>query len=230
LHLNIPFDDPRIDELFRMRRSPQSFEYVKALMGFGDEDDELFSTFLTEERPAVAPAYDGDAPRVRYFGHACVLMETRNVSVLTDPLLSYRFEGQSPRLTYDDLPEVIDYVLITHSHSDHILLEPLLQLRHKIRNIVVPRSGGGSLEDPSLKLLLENVGFDNVIEIDEMQSVPVAGGEILGLPFLGEHADLNIRSKMAYLVRLGGASTSGYTRSRATWTRCSSGWSARGRP
>jgi L-ascorbate metabolism protein UlaG (beta-lactamase superfamily) len=206
VHLRVPFDDPRIDELFRMREAPQSFEYVKALMGFGDEEDELFKTFLTEEKPATAPACGGDEPRVRYFGHACVLMETKGVSILTDPLLSYKFEGQSPRLTYADLPEVIDYVLITHSHSDHILLEPLLQLRHKIRIIVVPRSGGGSLEDPSLKLLLENVGFENVIEIDEMQSIPVAGGSITGLPFLGEHADLNIRSKTAYLVRLGGGS------------------------
>ena len=35
-----------------------------------------------------------------------------------------------------------------------------------------------------------------------MESIEVEGGFIMGLPFLGEHADLNIRTKIAYLVSL----------------------------
>jgi hypothetical protein len=51
-------------------------------------------------------------------------------------------------------------------------------------------------------LILQHVGFPQVREIDEMETIPVEGGGITGLPFLGEHADLNIRTKIAYLISL----------------------------
>lgn len=47
-----------------------------------------------------------------------------------------------------------------------------------------------------------NLGFKQVIELDEIETIDVEGGMITGLPFLGEHADLKIRSKIAYLVNL----------------------------
>jgi L-ascorbate metabolism protein UlaG (beta-lactamase superfamily) len=120
--------------------------------------------------------------------------------------VSYNYPSETPRYTFADLPPEIDYVLLTHAHSDHVVFETLLQLRHKIKNVVVPRKRGGGLEDPSLKLILQHTGFRSVIELDAMESLPVPGGEITGLPFLGEHGDLNISSKIAYRVALGGKS------------------------
>src|SRR5262249_52303050 len=102
-----------------------------------------------------------------------------------------------------DLPDTIDYVLITHNHQDHILFETLLQLRHKIRQIVVPRNGGGALHDPSVKLMLEAVGFRSVLELGDMEQIAIPGGSITGLPFFGEHCDLTVRTKIMYLVKLG---------------------------
>jgi L-ascorbate metabolism protein UlaG (beta-lactamase superfamily) len=131
-------------------------------------------------------------------------VESGGVSILSDPVLSYTYESQISRYTYEDLPDYIDYVVITHHHSDHILLETLLQLRHRIGTIIVPRSSGGALQDPSIELILENIGFRNVLSIGEMQRVPITDGYIQGIPFLGEHADLDVRSKLAYLVTLGG--------------------------
>jgi diiron non-heme beta-hydroxylase-like protein len=93
--------------------------------------------------------------RVHYFGHACVLLESRQASVLTD-------------------------------------------------TVVVPRCNGGQLADPSLKLLLRAAGFRRVVEIDELETIEVPGGSITGLPFFGEHGDLDIRSKIAHLVQLEG--------------------------
>lgn len=84
------------------------------------------------------------------------------------------------------------------------MYETLLQLRHKIKEIIVPKNGGGGLADPSLKLALRYTGFKNVRELDEMETLEVAGGSITGLPFLGEHADLDIRTKLAYVVELRG--------------------------
>lgn len=84
------------------------------------------------------------------------------------------------------------------------MFETLLQLRHKTRNVIVPKNNGGTLADPSLKMVLRNIGFTRVTEIDEMETIEVEGGSITGLPFLGEHADLNIRTKIAYLIELQG--------------------------
>lgn len=206
LHLRIPFNHEGIDELFRMRSVPQQLGYIKEVLQFDSANDELFNSFLAAEKPANSPRYDGDQVRIRYFGHACVLMETRNVSVMTDPLISYSHPSELFRYTYLDIPETIDYVVITHSHADHLMFESLLQLRHKIKTVVVPKNGGGFLQDPSLKLMLRSVGFKNVIEIDEMETIEVPDGGITAVPFLGEHADLNIRTKSAHLIRLLGKS------------------------
>ncbi|HVF42747.1 MAG TPA: MBL fold metallo-hydrolase [Pyrinomonadaceae bacterium] len=204
LHLDLPFDHEGLRELFKMKQSPREYGWIKDALGVGDADDALFKSFFTGDAPPPAPRYDGDGVRVRYFGHACVLIETRETSVLCDPVISYQFEGAGDRYTMADLPETIDYVLITHGHQDHCLFEPLLQLRHRIRNIVVPKNSSGFLADPSLRLVLRQIGFGQVMEMEEMEAVEVDGGHITALPFLGEHADLNIRTKSAYLISLKG--------------------------
>ena len=206
LQLRLPFSSAQLDELFKMKDAPQTLGYAEELLGIGPDGHETFSTFFTDEAPPPPPKYDGDGVRVRYYGHACVLIETRDVTILTDPVISYKYDGGIPRYTFADLPESIDYVLITHNHQDHCMFETLLQLRHRVRNIIVPKNNGGGLADPSLKLILQQIGFRGVREVDEMESVECEGGQITGLPFLGEHADLNIRTKLAYLVSLHGRS------------------------
>src|ERR1700737_2287250 len=203
LHLQIPFASTRLDSLFRRKYEPPSESAISDTLGLDGQDQAQFRSLLTTEQPRPYTGYDGDGARWRYFGHACILLETRGVNVLLDPVLSYTYESDISRYTYEDLPDVIDYVLITHNHQDHILFETLLQLRHRIRHIVVPRNCGGALQDPSLKLLLQQCGFRNVIEIAEMEEIPFEDGSITALPFLGEHGDLNVLSKSAYLLRMG---------------------------
>ncbi|MEW6730838.1 MAG: MBL fold metallo-hydrolase [Acidobacteriota bacterium] len=205
LHLTIPFKHSGIDELFQMRQRPQSFGHISEVLGIKPEG-EFFRCFFTEDEPEPCHGFAGDGVRVRYFGHACVLIETKDVSVLVDPVICYGNDGTYSCYTYADLPETIDYVLITHNHQDHCMFESLLQLRHKVRTVVLPKNNGGGLADPSLKLLFQILGFSDVREIDEMEEIKIKDGTITGLPFLGEHADLNIRTKIAYWISLKGRS------------------------
>lgn len=205
LHLELQFADKAIDDLFRMKEEPQTISYIAERIKLAPEQWDLFKTFLTETPPPKkSERYKGDGVRVRYYGHACILLETSKVSILTDPVLSYSYDNGIDRYTFHDLPEQIDYVLITHAHQDHVMFETLLQLRHKIKTVVMPRSRGGCLEDPSLKMVFQNIGFDNIVEIDEMEAIKIEGGSITGLPFMGEHCDLNIGTKSAHLVELEG--------------------------
>jgi len=203
VQLRLPFTDPRLDRLFQLKTRPQSWSAVRGLFEVPPDDEALFRSFFTTEAPPRYHPYRGTGIRWRYFGHACILLETAGLNLLFDPVLSYTYESDISRFTYADLPETIDYVFITHNHQDHILMETLLQLRHKIKTIVVPRNGYGMLQDPSLKLLFEQIGFDHVLELSECQSLPLPGGEVFACPFFGEHADLAVGTKLAYLVRLG---------------------------
>jgi L-ascorbate metabolism protein UlaG (beta-lactamase superfamily) len=206
LHLKLPFSHPAIDTLARMTRSPARLSDVVESLCLDREEQTVFQGFVDEEPPPPYGRYTQAGVRWRYFGHACILLETASAAILVDPVLSYTYESAVSRYTYLDLPEFIDFVLITHNHQDHILFETLLQIRHKVGTIVVPRNGGGALQDPSLKLMLEQCGFKNVIELGEMQQLEFEDGALMGIPFFGEHGDLAIHTKLAYLVRLGNRS------------------------
>ncbi|OXG09143.1 L-ascorbate metabolism protein UlaG (beta-lactamase superfamily) [Flavobacterium araucananum] len=203
IHLDLEFKNGLIDELFKMKRVPGDAKSILKKLGIKPEQEGLFESFFTTEAPKKYQKYEGDGIRTRYFGHACVLVETKDISILVDPVISYDgYETDVNRYTINDLPEQIDYVLITHNHQDHILLETLLQLRHSIKNIIVPSSGKGDLQDPNLKLMFNAIGFNNVIELNDMESIQLDKCEITGIPFLGEHSDIDIRSKLCYHVSL----------------------------
>jgi L-ascorbate metabolism protein UlaG (beta-lactamase superfamily) len=200
LRLDIRFRDRRIDELFTMTDCPRPFGQIARLLEIPEHRRELFASFFTRETPEAYKRYAGNGVLTRYFGHACVLVETRDMAILVDPVISYGYESDISRFTFADLPETIDYVFFTHNHQDHILFETLLRLRRKIKNIVVPRSNGGGMQDPSLKLMFQHIGFERIIELGDMDRMELKDCVITGLPFLGEHADLDIRSKLCHMV------------------------------
>lgn len=203
LHLPVPFSHEGIDALSRMKRNPGSVDEIAAALGVDLEDRKLFDTFFTEQEHPEYKRYEGEKARMRYFGHACILIETKDVSVLIDPVVSYYgYESNVSHFSDIDLPDEIDYVLITHNHQDHILLETLLPLRHKIKNIIVPVTTSGALQDPNLKLMFKNIGFHNVMEIDEMEEIKFKNLAITAVPFTGEHSDLNVRAKACFHVAI----------------------------
>lgn len=206
LHLEIPFSSILWDQLFKMRCTPGLYEDIKNKLNIPIAKEPLFTSFFTEQPPISSNKPSMHQIRIRYLGHACVLIETEKISILCDPLLSYSSEKDLNRYTFSDLPNTIDYILITHNHQDHCMLESLLQLRYKTKIIIVPKNSSGELADPSLKLLLKKLGFNDVREIDVMETLEFNGGFIQGLPFLGEHGDLNILTKTAYNINIEGYS------------------------
>lgn len=202
--LDLRFADRRLDDLYRTRIQPVPLDSLREMFSgaVGPSNDAFDALFEPASEPAP-PRERVDGVRLRYFGHACVLVETGRAAVLVDPMLPAR-PSDDGRFGWPELPTRIDACLITHGHPDHFVFEALLALRHRIDTIVVPRNATGSLEDPSLKLALRELGFTSIVELDEYEALPIPGGEVHSVPFLGEHADLRIRSKCCYLVGVEG--------------------------
>ena len=202
----IPFSSDALLQFYSMTENGGIVEEMYEKLNI-DSDLEHFKKLFTGSKQFKTEykEYEQvDIVRVRYFGHACILLQIKGLSILIDPIISYAYPTNIERYTYQDLPDKIDYVLITHSHQDHICLETLLKIKHKIGTIIVPNNNKGFIADPSLKLILKHCGFSNIITLNEFEEIIIENGCIKGVPFLGEHADLNIHSKLAYYINIMG--------------------------
>lgn len=200
---HIPFAEDRLDELFKLDEHPQPLGRIREMLGLSPADDGKLLGLLTDQAKRQTEGWSGPGARVRYLGHASVLVEYAGVSILIDPFLAVQpSRGGIDRYSFQDLPAHIDYVLITHVHHDHYVFETLLRLRHKIGCLIVPKSSGIFYADISMKLLARELGFRRVLEMEPLDTVAFADGEIVAVPFLGEHNDLPF-AKSAYLIRAG---------------------------
>lgn len=204
-HLQLPldFNHPLLDTLFRAREYPLTSAQIDTLFaGMEPVGGLRIMDLFTPEVPTRCHEPVTSGVRVSYTGHAGFLVETAEVSLLIDPVISSRGPKFADEvISYSELPPQIDYILLTHNHQDHINMETLLQLRYKTGQILVPKNNGGSLADPSIRLLLRQFGFV-VHEYDDLDEIRIPGGRIVTVPFLGEHGDLNIRSKTAWYIEV----------------------------
>lgn len=120
---------------------------------------------LTRERPAW-PEYrelavtdqppervHGRELRLSSVGHVSVLLQTRGLNILFDPVWADRASpfswagpkrAHSPGIRFEDLPP-IDVVLLTHSHYDHMDLPFLAQLWERDKPRVIAPLGNDSI-------------------------------------------------------------------------------------
>jgi L-ascorbate metabolism protein UlaG (beta-lactamase superfamily) len=201
VHLDVGFDDDRLARLLAALVQPVDVGELATDLELGPDERATFAALFVEPGPRPE-RWQGPGLRVRYFGHAGVLLETAATNVLVDPFPSA--EAGPDRFSFRDLPARIDHCLITHGHADHLVLEALLRLRPRIGTIVVPRSAPGALQDPSPAACLRQLGFTDVVEVSPFDAIAVPEGEIVAFPFFGEHAELAVSAKVTYGVRLGG--------------------------
>ena len=129
----------------------------------GKPMDKSFASFVTWRMTSEPqywpeyrelPAYDkppervfGDNLRVSWVGHATILIQTAGLNILTDPVWAERASPfiwigprrvHPPGIAFDDLP-LIDVILVSHNHYDHLDLSTLakLQARHQPK-IIMP--------------------------------------------------------------------------------------------
>jgi L-ascorbate metabolism protein UlaG (beta-lactamase superfamily) len=160
--------------------------------------------YFTNERAACGAAYDGEGVRVRYFGHACVLMETSRTSILVDPTAAHDRHASVDHFVFSELPPHVDVLFISHGHQDHFVPEFLMRLRERVGLVVIPGGNRGELSDPSLRRMLRQLGYTRIRTLEPLETLEVADGSITGLPFTGEHSDLDVHSKQCALVELKG--------------------------
>jgi len=201
----IPFRDPRVDELYRLDVTRRPLGEILDLLGLDERSSQRVRALLTDAPARVGDRWTEERVRIRLVGHACVLIEWKGIAILTDPFVPVQpAEVGTTRISYRDLPERIDFAIITHNHQDHFALETLLRLRHRIDCLVVPRPYRLLYGDLSLKRLATTIGFRHVVELDELETITFGDGGITAVPFHGEHADL-AHGKNGYVVRCGTA-------------------------
>ena len=102
---------------------------------------------------------------ITYMGHSTLYLESRGISIITDPVLSNRvtfLHRTAPPLSNHDYKNA-DVVLISHLHFDHLDFPSLRQLNGKQRYIV-PRGAAP---------VLSKAGFGNLQEVEIDESVQI---------------------------------------------------------
>lgn len=118
-----------------------------------------------------------------WIGHSSYLINTGDVTVLTDPVFSNRASPVSwagperlipPAMSLEQLPS-IDVVVISHNHYDHLDLPSLKMLQKNNPNVVflVPQGD---------KALLDSNGMGNVSEFRWWQNIQIKQTEFTFTP------------------------------------------------
>lgn len=200
LYLRSELGAPAIQELCAARRTAVDIAGLAQRLG---APASALAAYFTADPGRQGETYGGEGVRLRYFGHACVLIETVETTILVDPTAATERHGET-HLTLDDLPPRIDVLFISHGHQDHFSPETLMQIRDRVGVTLIPPSNRGEPSDPSLRRLLRCLGFERIVTLEPLEAYDLPDGRITALPFSGEHCDLDVHAKQCAMVELRG--------------------------
>ena len=132
----------------------------------------LPSLFTRRKGIAHQPIFPQLGPEevcLTWIGHASFLIGWRGINILVDPIWSLWLKVikriRRPGLSLHHLP-VIDIVLVTHAHFDHLDRRTLRQVA-ALQPIVVPKG---------VRSLVANLGFNQIHELEQWETLNI--GEI----------------------------------------------------
>lgn len=125
----------------------------------------------TTQMGAGFPQLDGAQIGITWIGHASFFIQIAGLNILVDPVWNLWLKGikrlKRPGVALFELP-MIDLVLVTHAHFDHLDRRTLRAVAAN-QPIVVPFGVGN---------LVHDLGFQRVHELDYWQTLPVGGGDL----------------------------------------------------
>lgn len=133
-------------------------------------------------QPQLADILKSNEVRITFINHSTVLIQTKDLNILTDPVWSKRvspfsFMGpervRKPGVSLDELPS-IDLVVISHNHYDHLDVETLQRLAKKFHPVILVPLGN--------KAFLARYKIDNVVEMNWWNNYKIKSAKITFLP------------------------------------------------
>lgn len=133
------------------------------------------------DRRQIGHVTPTNSVKVTFVNHATVLIQTKNVNLITDPVWSFRLSPfllgparvRAPGIKFEDLPR-IDIVLISHNHYDHLDMPTIIRLERKFHPIFIVPLGD--------KAYLQNNGIKNIVELDWWNKCKYKNAVITFLP------------------------------------------------
>ena len=125
---------------------PLIFQFWRYLTGSDDRPEWPTRVPVTPGKPEAR--VEGERMTATWIGHATMLIQTRGLNILTDPIWSAPAGpfGLGPRrvaapgVRFADLPK-IDLVLVSHNHWDHLDKATLKRLWRRDRPVIVTSLG-----------------------------------------------------------------------------------------
>jgi L-ascorbate metabolism protein UlaG (beta-lactamase superfamily) len=145
------FFNPDGDDTSQMPTKGSRGNFIARWLTGADDREVWPTTFPVTPQTAFPALADGEM-RVTWVGHATVLVQTQELTILTDPIWSDRSgpfgigpkRVTEPGVRLEDLPKV-DLVVVSHNHYDHMDLDTIERLWDRDRPIIVTALGNESL-------------------------------------------------------------------------------------
>ena len=150
----------------------------------------MYELFLNPDKPQGVPVVSGslkhapDADFVLWYGHSSYLLHLGDKNILVDPLLNNEAASPVPFIntpfdgtgvfTLDDIPQVIDLLVITHDHYDHLGKKSLKKIAKNktVRHIITPLGVGKYLKHYGFsENIITQVDWGDRVQIDDVLKV-----------------------------------------------------------
>lgn len=118
-----------------------------------------------------------DAEVLVWFGHSSYLIQTSGKRILVDPVfcmaspvsfVNKPFAGTDVYKP-EDMPDVIDYLVISHDHWDHLDYQTIKKLKNRIKTVICPLGVGEHFE-------YWGFGKEQIVELDWNEDANLESG------------------------------------------------------